>query len=720
MNQRTPVIDTAAVQAMIDAMHDEVAIVSQDGTILFANEVWRQFSDNNCGDRANHYVGTNYLNVCQKSATKGVEVAGRIGEGLSGVLTTGTEFRARYACHSQTEKRWFELVGKPLTLSEQKCALIAHRNVSTQVLAKRDATDAVQEAQNLAAIVATMPDAVIAFDLEGRITSWNDAARKLYGYERSEAVGQSMEMLYPPDWPKRIQDYIDEIVSSELRHFDVIRQTKTGALRTIAITAAPIRSASGEIVGVSNVHRDVTAEREAEHRLRSILDNLFAFVGVLAPDGTLLEANRAPLEAAGLEAKDVIGKKFWDCYWWSHSRQSQKTLKEACEKVRGGEVVRYDVQVQVAGGQLIWIDFQMSPLRNAQGEIENLIPSGIDISERKAMVEALKTSHDTFQNLVTRSPFGIYTVDEEFRLAHVSDGAQTVFANVRPLIGHDFADALRIIWPEPFASEAIKLFRHTLETGEPYHAPSTIERRHDKDEVEAYDWMIERITMPDGRLGVVCNFYDLSERQKYDQHIRLLMREVNHRSKNLLTVVTSMARQTARSSSPEDFVDLFSERLQGLSASQDLIVQGNWGGVSVEDLVRSQIRHLGEEIHSKRVKLDGPEMIVSPTAAQGIGMALHELSTNALKYGSLSGPAGTVSIEWALVDDHRTFRMRWREQGGPPVVPSKKTGFGRTVIERMAANSVGGTVKLQYAVSGVEWVLVAPLKEVEMADGAVT
>ena len=678
------------------------------------NNAWREFSSANGGDRASYYVGENYLQTCRKSSCDGDGFATRIAAGLSDVLAGGEEFRAEYACHSATEKRWFMLIARPFELDGARHALVMHRNVTAEKQQQIEATHAEQNAKNLAAIVATMPDAVIAFDLDGRITSWNAAAQKLYGYDHSEVIGQSMEILYPPDWPTKTADYIADIVANGRTHFEVIRQTKRGQRRTIEVTAAPFRDVTGKIVGVSNINRDVTDQRQSERRLRDVLNNLFAFVGVLELDGTVVEVNRAPLEVAGLQASDVIGKKFWDCYWWSYSPDTQQQLRDAFERTLAGEIVRYDVQVRVAGEQLIWIDFQLAPLTSADGAMVNVIPSGIDISERKAAVEALSKSHDTLRSLVERSPFGIYTVDADFRLAHVSDGAQEVFSNVRPLMGHDFADALRILWPEPFATEAIEKFRHTLETGEPYRSPRTIERRSDIDELESYDWKIERITMPDGRPGVVCNFYDLSERQRYEEHVRFLMREVNHRAKNLLTVVTSMARQTARDSSPKDFVDRFSQRLLGLSASQDLIVQGNWGGVTVADLIESQLKHLGHEVLQDRVQAEGPEVMLSPEAAQGIGMALHELSTNAIKYGSLSVPEGRLAIVWGDGPDDETFHIRWTESDGPEVTPPEKTGFGRTVIEKMAAISVGGEVELIYAPKGVTWTLTAPASQVVM------
>jgi PAS domain S-box-containing protein len=127
---------------------------------------------------------------------------------------------------------------------------------------------------------------------------------------------------------------------------------------------------------------------------------------------------------------------------------------------------------------------------------------------------------DIFYRLIARNPFGVYLIDADFRLREVSLGAQKVFANVRPLLGRDFAEVLRQVWPEPFATEAIGRFRHTLETGEAYAAPSTLQQRNDTDDVESYDWRIEQVLLPDGRPGVVCYFYDLSERQRWEAQLR--------------------------------------------------------------------------------------------------------------------------------------------------------------------------------------------------------
>jgi len=141
--------------------------------------------------------------------------------------------------------------------------------------------------------------------------------------------------------------------------------------------------------------------------------------------------------------------------------------------------------------------------------------------------DALRGAHDTFRHLVENSPFGVYVVDADFRLQMVSAGAQKVFENIRPLIGRDFDEVLRALWQEPFVGDALARFRHTLATGEPYRSERMVERRIDIDTVESYDWKIERLTLPDGRPGVVCHFYDLSERQKYEAQLREADRKKN-------------------------------------------------------------------------------------------------------------------------------------------------------------------------------------------------
>ena len=163
----------------------------------------------------------------------------------------------------------------------------------------------------------------------------------------------------------------------------------------------------------------------------------------------------------------------------------------------------------------------------------------------------------------------------------------------------------------------------------------------------------------------------------------------------MLSVVDAIAHQTA-TKNPEDFVERFSERIQALSANQDLLVRNEWNGVEIEDLVCAQLALFADLIGS-RIAVHGPKLRLKAASAQAIGLALHELATNAGKYGALSTDTGRVDVRWGTDGD--TFTMSWTERNGPLVSAPKRRGFGTIVMEAMTERSVDGTVDLDYAPS---------------------
>ena len=187
-----------------------------------------------------------------------------------------------------------------------------------------------------------------------------------------------------------------------------------------------------------------------------------------------------------------------------------------------------------------------------------------------------------------------------------------------------------------------------------------------------------------------------------------MMYEVNHRAKNLLAVVQAVARQTAKTGDPGTFIERLSDRIAGLAASQDLLVSKEWKGIEIADLVRAQLSGFWDQM-GMRISLDGPELQLLPAAAQSIGMALHELATNASKYGSLSNPMGTVKITWEVLGENRDiFSMSWIELGGPVVSPTTSQGFGQKVIIQMVQSSLNGSAEIDYLPSGLVWRLQSP------------
>ena len=207
---------------------------------------------------------------------------------------------------------------------------------------------------------------------------------------------------------------------------------------------------------------------------------------------------------------------------------------------------------------------------------------------------------------------------------------------------------------------------------------------------------------------------DITRRKEQESHIRSLLREVSHRSKNLLAIIQAMAAQTARTSPTyEVFQVRFGQRLQGMAASHDLLVNQNWIGVDLAELVRAQLLPF-EEQGEGRVQIDGPRCLLKPVAAQAIGLAVHELATNATKHGALSAPEGRVSITWSYVPDGtgNALRLVWKETGGPQVDSPSVQGFGRTVLERLTSQALNAKAELSYPREGVTWTLEASLDAV--------
>ena len=202
---------------------------------------------------------------------------------------------------------------------------------------------------------------------------------------------------------------------------------------------------------------------------------------------------------------------------------------------------------------------------------------------------------------------------------------------------------------------------------------------------------------------------DITARKRAEEHIQFVMRELSHRTKNLLAVVQTMAWKTARTSVDlEDFGKRFASRVAALACSHDLLTKREWKGVRLEDLVRGQLHLFGAEKH---LDAHGPDLVLKPESAQSLGLALHELATNASKYGALTHPAGRIEVGWSVdLEDaaSRQFRMCWRETGGPKVSAPERKGFGHTVIKDMTERALNGEVALEFAAEGLVWQFTAP------------
>ena len=252
-----------------------------------------------------------------------------------------------------------------------------------------------------------------------------------------------------------------------------------------------------------------------------------------------------------------------------------------------------------------------------------------------------------------------------------------------------------------------------LRTGE----PKTIEFSWESEETPRwYELRIEALHGADRRVtGVNCAAIDVSDRKLTESHLRVLLLELAHRSKNLLAVIQGISNQTAQgSASVDEFVRRFSGRLMSLARAHDILSDQNWRGAGMHELIRTQVLLFAGE-RQTRIAYEGDALYLRPTAAQHVGLALYELTANALKFGALSGRTGNVTIRWFLQGDVKgeepQFTLSWEENKGPQVQMPNKRHFGRILLEQVVPIAVQGNAALNFEASGIQYVLMMPGSE---------
>jgi PAS domain S-box-containing protein len=323
-------------------------------------------------------------------------------------------------------------------------------------------------------------------------------------------------------------------------------------------------------------------------------------------------------------------------------------------------------------------------------------------AERAEALARVEQARDDLAQLAERSDEFIAMADLNGCFTHINSAGKR-------MAGRDpERDSRELRFSEFIAPESLRHFNDTFIPTVRRHGQASAEMKlRNLTSGEQIDVICSAFLLLDrkgdpSQLGIVIR--DITDRKRHEEHLSLLMHEVNHRAKNMLSVVQAISHQTA-AKSPKDFLSRFTERLQALSANQDLLVRNEWGGVDVADLVRAQLAAFADLMGS-RISAHGPNLRFNSVAAQAVGLALHELATNASKYGALSTKTGSVDICWRI--DGGIFAMSWTERGGPPVSAPTQQGFGSTVVNAMAKRSVQGDVHLDYAPSGVIWTLTCP------------
>jgi PAS domain S-box-containing protein len=372
-----------------------------------------------------------------------------------------------------------------------------------------------------------------------------------------------------------------------------------------------------------------------------------------------------------------------------------------------GKVDRYEADKRYLrkDGAIVWGRLTVGCVRKSDGSVDYLVTVVEDITARKQAEEELRKSEEQFRSSLLRSPLPVLLYDDREQILAVSQSWLEKTGYSREELRR-LEDWTTRAYRER-SGEVLEHIRRIISKELQAHlAEMTIPIQTKDGGERLWSFVCSALgAQSGGRRLFVAMAYDVTDRKAYEDQILFLMREINHRAKNMLSLVQAIARQTA-AREPEDFIGRFNERIRALAANQDLLVRNEWQGVDVGDLVKAQLAHFADLVGS-RIAMDGPRLRLNAAAAQAIGMAMHELATNAGKYGALSVDAGRVDVRWRVEGD--TFMMSWTERNGPPVSPPERRGFGSTVVDSMAKLSVGGEVKLDYAPSGLIWRLTCPI-----------
>jgi two-component sensor histidine kinase len=311
----------------------------------------------------------------------------------------------------------------------------------------------------------------------------------------------------------------------------------------------------------------------------------------------------------------------------------------------------------------------------------------------------LKAQFHRYETALSGSKVTVFTQDADLHYTSLSNGLRGMTAQ----------QILGMTDEQLFAGRAgagiTALKREVMGTGEQRHGEFALDDAHCH-----FDLHIEPVRNTAGEaVGVAGVLVDITRRKEDEAHLRLLLRELTHRSKNLLAVIQGMARQSARhAGSTDGFLKQFSGRLQSLAAAHDLLVRESWHGASIDELARAQLSAFIER-ESGRIELKGPVIVLKPEAAQNLGLALHEMAANAARFGALSVPEGKVAIAWTHAEGgDGPLVLDWQEQFGPAVKARRKKGFGSMVIERNLAHALNADVKLDFDKPGLHCRIVIP------------
>ncbi len=433
------------------------------------------------------------------------------------------------------------------------------------------------------------PVGYFTFASNGTILQVNLTGTSMVGMQRSTLLGQRFGMLLESKDRRSFSDFLARVFA------DDARQSGDFVLQRHDQPALIVNIAARRRINEQECHAvvmDITVRKEAElasARLAAIIE--FSDDAIIGKglDSIITSWNMGATKIFGYSSEEMVGASIMRLI----PPERQKEERLILEKIKEGNFVQhFETQRLMKSGKLIDVSVTASPIKDSRGEILGVSKTVRDISRRKQVEDILRRNEALFSALLSQAPMGVYVVDDQLRIVQVNPKAMPLFGNIQPLLGRCWAEVVRELWPKRVADAAEKRFRHTLKTGEPYQSPEFVERRKDTRVTEAYEWQIQRVTLPSGDHRVVCFFNDITERK---------IAEDNKRRVEVLAASNEKLRQEIiRREAVEAALTMSEQHAQAL-LNQARLLQKKLRESSHQNLLalENQRKEISHELHDK-------------------------------------------------------------------------------------------------------------------------
>jgi PAS domain S-box-containing protein len=418
---------------------------------------------------------------------------------------------------------------------------------------------------------------------------------------------------------------------------------------------------------------------------------------LVGADGIILHANKAELELLGYEAEDYIGKHIADFH------ADQDTINDILARLtRGERLSKYPARLRARDGSIRHVEITSS-VQFRRGRFINTRCFTVDVTDLHRARQESRQKDDQLRQILEALPAAVYTTDAAGKVTYFNRAAAE-FAGREPQIGKDeWCVTFRLRTPDgrelPLDQCPMAV---ALREKRPVRGVEAVAQRPDGSLVPFLPFPTPIANEQGELVGAVNMLIDITERKRAEEHQALLIRELHHRVKNMLSTVQAIMASTARASTTiGEFQDAFTGRIASLARTHSVLAESPSQNVDFQELLRTELDAY-DDGSGKRVILDGPPAKLASSIAIPLGMAVHELATNAVKHGALSVAGGSVAIRWCVVDGGGpVLQFEWVERNGPKVSAPKRRGFGSQLLERVLNRQVGAAATLDYDPDGL-------------------